>query len=122
MDLSEYEKVFYSGPIDAFFDYKYGRLSYRTVYFERAVAEGDYQGNPVINYADPEVPYTRVHEHKHFTPWEEHEKTTYFKEFSKETEEADIPYYPKRLTEDMEKLALYEEEVKKWIKFILWED
>lgn len=115
-DLSEYEKVFYSGPIDAFFDYKYGRLSYRTVYFERAVAEGDYQGNPVINYADPEVPFTRVHEHKHFTPWEEHEKTTYFKEFSKETEEADIPYYPKRLTEDMEKLALYEEEVKKMDK------
>ena len=115
-DLSEYEKVFYSGPIDAFFDYKYGRLSYRTVYFERAVAEGDYQGNPVINYADPEVPYTRVHEHKHFTPWEEHDKTTYFKEFSKETEEADIPYYPKRLTEDMEKLALYEEEVKKMDK------
>jgi UDP-galactopyranose mutase len=43
-------------------------------------------------------------------------KTTYFKEFSKETEEADIPYYPKRLTEDMEKLALYEEEVKKMDK------
>ncbi|WDT68103.1 UDP-galactopyranose mutase [Cloacibacterium sp. TD35] len=115
-DLSEYEKVFYSGPIDAFFNYKYGRLSYRTVYFERAVAEGDYQGNPVINYADPEVPYTRVHEHKHFTPWEEHEKTTYFKEFSKETEEADIPYYPKRLKDDMEKLTLYENEVKKLYK------
>lgn len=112
-DLSEYDQVFYSGPIDAFFDYKYGRLSYRTVYFEKTVAEGDYQGNPVINYADPEVPYTRVHEHKHFTPWEQHDKTTYFTEFSKETEESDIPYYPKRLKDDMEKLALYEEEVKK---------
>ncbi|MDQ0593037.1 UDP-galactopyranose mutase [Chryseobacterium ginsenosidimutans] len=112
-DLSEFEHVFYSGPIDAFFDFKYGRLSYRTVYFEKSVAEGDYQGNPVINYADPEVPYTRVHEHKHFTPWEQHEKTTYFTEYSKETEGNDIPYYPKRLKDDMEKLSLYEDEVKK---------
>lgn len=112
-DLSNYEHVFYSGPIDAFFDFKYGRLSYRTVYFERAIAEGDYQGNAVINYADPEIPYTRVHEHKHFTPWEKHEKTIYFKEYSKETEESDTPYYPKRLKDDMEKLVLYENEVKK---------
>lgn len=112
-DLSDYVHVFYSGPIDAFFDYKFGRLSYRTVFFERIVAEGDFQGNPVINYADPEVPYTRIHEHKHFTPWEEHKKTTYFKEFSKETDESDIPYYPKRLKSDMEKLSLYEEEIKK---------
>ena len=59
----------------------------------------------MINYADAEVPYTRVHEHKHFTPWEQHDKTVYFKEFSKETEEEDIPYYPKRLTAD---LILYE--------------
>lgn len=110
-DLTEYDHVFYSGPIDAFFDYKYGRLSYRTVTFEKHSAEGDYQGNPVINYADPEVPYTRVHEHKHFTPWEEHEKTVYFKEFSKETDVTDVPYYPKRLKNDMEKLSLYEKEV-----------
>lgn len=112
-DLSQYDHIFYSGPIDAFFDYKFGRLSYRTVFFERGVSEGDYQGNAVINYADPEVPYTRVHEHKHFTPWEEHEKTTYFKEYSKETEENDIPYYPKRLKEDIEILSVYQKEVDK---------
>lgn len=112
-DTSQYDQIFYSGPIDAFFDYKYGRLSYRTVYFEKNIAKGDYQGNPVINYADPNVPYTRVHEHKHFTPWEDHEMTTYFKEYSKETEETDIPYYPKRLKEDLEKLVLYQEEVNK---------
>ena len=108
-----YDKTFYTGPIDAFFDFKYGRLSYRTVFFERGEADGDYQGNAVINYADPTIPYTRVHEHKHFTPWEQHDKTVYFKEYSKETEEQDIPYYPKRLKGDMEILALYEEEVKK---------
>jgi len=60
-----------------------------------------------------EVPYTRIHEHKHFTPWEEHEKTIYFKEFSKETEIGDVPYYPKRLKVDLEMLAKYQEESEK---------
>lgn len=112
-DTSEYAHVFYSGPIDAYFNYQYGRLSYRTVYFEEHNTEGDYQGNPVINYADPEVPYTRVHEHKHFTPWEQHDQTTYYKEFSKETSEGDVPYYPKRLKGDMDKLEQYQAEAAK---------
>ena len=111
-DVSGFDHIYYTGPIDAFFDYKYGRLSYRTVFFERQEADGDYQGNAVINYADPEVPFTRVHEHKHFTPWEQHEKTVYFKEYSKETGADDVPYYPKRLSGDMEKLAQYENDVK----------
>ena len=106
-----FDHIFYSGPIDAFFKYKHGRLSYRTVFFEKHETDGDFQGNPVINYTEESVPYTRVHEHKHFTPWEEHERTVYFKEFSKETTEGDIPYYPKRLSADMEKLKLYESEV-----------
>jgi len=112
-DLSEYDHVFYTGPVDAFFDYQHGRLSYRTVFFEKHEADGDYQGNPVINYSEESVPYTRVHEHKHFTPWEAHQKTVYFKEFSKETEKGDIPYYPKRLSADMEILAKYQQEVEK---------
>lgn len=110
IDFSEYDHVFYSGPIDAYFDYKYGRLGYRTVFFEKFTDEGDFQGNAVINYADQETPHTRIHEHKHFTPWEEHDKTVYFKEFSKETDEKDIPYYPKRLQGDMEMLEKYFEE------------
>ncbi|MGJ1433092.1 UDP-galactopyranose mutase [Sphingobacterium spiritivorum] len=119
-DLSEYDQVYYTGPIDAFFDYRYGRLSYRTVEFQQHTTEGDYQGNPVINYANENVPFTRIHEHKHFTPWENHEKTVYFKEFSKETEVGDIPYYPKRLEKDMEILALYQEEAEKLkkVKFL----
>lgn len=112
-DISDFNHVFYTGPIDAFFNYKYGRLSYRTVYFEKGIADGDYQGNPVINYADPEIPYTRVHEHKHFAPWETHMKTTYFKEYSKETGPDDIPYYPKRLSPDLKKLALYQHAAEK---------
>jgi len=110
-DTAGYDHVFYTGPIDAFFEYKHGRLSYRTVYFEKHVTDGDYQGNPVINYSEESVPYTRVHEHKHFTPWENHEKTVYFKEYSKETTGEDIPYYPKRLAADMQVLEKYQQEV-----------
>lgn len=110
-NVSEYDHVFYTGPIDAFFEYKHGRLSYRTVYFEKHTTDGDYQGNPVINYSEESVPYTRVHEHKHFTPWENHDKTVYFKEFSKETTGDDIPYYPKRLAADMTVLEKYQQEV-----------
>jgi UDP-galactopyranose mutase len=110
-ELSEqYDHIFYTGPIDAFFDYKFGRLGYRTVTFEKHITDGDYQGNAVINYCDQEVPHTRVHEHKHFAPWEEHEKTVYFKEFSKETTEEDIPYYPKRLDADKKILDAYRQE------------
>ncbi|MBL7701566.1 MAG: UDP-galactopyranose mutase [Ferruginibacter sp.] len=105
-----YDHIFYTGPIDAFFDYKFGRLGYRTVTFEKYTTDGDYQGNAVINYCDESVPHTRVHEHKHFAPWEEHDKTVYFKEFSKETTEEDIPYYPKRLDADKKILEAYRAE------------
>lgn len=100
--------VFYTGPLDAFFGYSLGRLSYRTVTFERIPTDtADYQGNAVINYPDEGVPFTRIHEHKHFTPWETHEKTVAFREFSKETEPADTPYYPKRLAADLTLLRQY---------------
>jgi UDP-galactopyranose mutase len=108
--LAAYNHIFYTGPIDAFFDYKFGRLGYRTVTFEKHTADGDYQGNAVINYCDETVPHTRVHEHKHFAPWEEHEKTVYFREFSKETTAGDIPYYPKRLEKDKIMLNAYRNE------------
>ena len=75
--------------------------------FERIDALGDYQGNAVINYPEMTVPHTRVHEHKHFAPWEEHEATVAFREFSKETSPNDVPYYPKRLGPDMTLLRQY---------------
>ena len=108
-----HDHVFFTGPIDQFFGYSEGRLAYRTVFWERKEAEGDYQGNAVINYPEKDVPYTRVHEHKHFAPWEEHEKTAVFTEFSKETEEGDIPYYPKRLAADMKLYESYREQAEK---------
>lgn len=101
------DHLFYTGPIDAYFGFKFGRLGYRTVNFERSEAEGDFQGNAVINYPQMNVLYTRIHEHKHFAPWENHARTVYFREFSKETEPNDIPYYPKRLDADLALLGKY---------------
>ena len=107
MDISGYDHVFYTGPIDAWFNFKYGRLGYRTVTFETHYADGDFQGTTQMNYCDENIPYTRITEHKHFTNWEQHDKTIYFKEFSKETEPSDIPYYPKRLSPDKDLLLQY---------------
>ena len=107
MNLSAFDHVFYTGPIDAWFDFKYGRLGYRTVTFETQYDEGDFQGVAQMNYCDIEVPFTRITEHKHFANWENHEKTIYFKEFSKETTPADIPYYPRRLQNDKNLLLQY---------------
>lgn len=107
MDISGYDHIFYTGPLDAWFNFKYGRLGYRTVTFEKHYAEGDFQGTAQMNYCDEGIPYTRITEHKHFTNWEQHAKTVYFKEFSKESEPSDIPYYPKRLESDKVLLLKY---------------
>ena len=104
---NEYDHVFYTGPIDAYFNFEFGRLGYRTVTFESSIHEGDYQGVTQMNYCDENIPFTRITEHKHFTPWEQHSRSIIFKEFSKETTEEDIPYYPKRLRKDKELLDKY---------------
>jgi UDP-galactopyranose mutase len=104
---SFYDHVFFTGPIDSFYDYRFGRLGYRTVTWEREDGSGDMQGSAVINYPDLDVPFTRVHEYKHFAPWEQHERSMLFREFSKETEQGDIPYYPKRLASDKVVLESY---------------
>ena len=109
-DYSMYDHIFFTGPLDAFFNYKFGRLGYRTVTFEPFYANGDFQGTSVINYCDDTVPHTRITEHKHFTPWEQHEKTICFKEYSKETTQDDVPFYPKRLAADKALLAKYRQE------------
>jgi UDP-galactopyranose mutase len=103
----EFDHLFFSGPIDSFFNFKLGRLKYRSLVFERFDDVGDYQGNPVINYCDESVEFTRISEHKHFAPWEQHEKTVCFREYSKDTEPNDTPYYPLRLKDDKSLLASY---------------
>lgn len=104
----KFDHVFYSGPLDELLGFPQGRLGYRTIFFERIDAAGDFQGNAVINFTGAENPWTRIHEHKHFAPWERLERTVAFREFAKETEAGEIPYYPKRLSADMDLLRSYE--------------
>ena len=107
LNENKYAHVFYSGTLDGYFDYRLGRLGYRTVYWQEDRQANDIQGTAVINYPDLSVPYTRIHEHKHFAPWEEHENSVAFIEYSKETAADDIPYYPKRLSPDVQLLKSY---------------
>jgi len=102
-----FEHAFYSGPLDGYFEYELGRLGYRTLDFERFTYDGDYQGCAVMNYADASVPYTRITEHKHFSPWEEHRGSVCYREFSRACVPGDIPYYPIRLVKEKAQLADY---------------
>jgi UDP-galactopyranose mutase len=108
-DAQNFDHVFYSGQIDGYFDFELGRLGYRTLDFERFHYDGDYQGCAVMNYGDLDVPYTRITEHKHFSPWEKHEKSLCYREFSRACEEGDIPYYPIRMAEEKALLERYVE-------------
>ena len=106
-DASDFDHVFVSGPLDAWFDYSEGELGYRTLDFEEIRAEGDFQGCAVMNYGDESVSYTRISEHKHFAPWESHDKTIAFKEYSRACGRDDIPYYPIRLVNEKAILQKY---------------
>ena len=88
--------IVYSGPIDQFFNYQYGKLEWRTLDFEHWVEPvSDYQGTSVMNYAEESVPYTRIHEPKHLHPEKNYtsERTLLIKEFSK-LDTTNNPYYP----------------------------
>ncbi len=106
-EKDDFDHVFYSGPLDAYLDHQFGPLGYRTLDFERFTHDGDYQGTAVMNYGDVAVPYTRITEHKHFSPWEEHKGSVCYREFSRACGPDDIPYYPIRLVKDKEQLAQY---------------
>ncbi|QBF34242.1 UDP-galactopyranose mutase [Thalassococcus sp. S3] len=103
----DYDHVFYSGPLDGWFDYRLGRLGYRTLDFERFTYDGDYQGCAVMNYGEEGVPYTRITEHKHFSPWESHEGSVCYREYSRACEPDDIPYYPIRQVKEKALLSDY---------------
>ena len=101
--------IIYSGPIDRYFKFEYGRLGYRTLDFEIIRASGDYQGTAVLNYCDEDVPFTRITEHKHFAPWDSasYEGTICYREFSRFCGPDDIPYYPIRRTDEETMLRKY---------------
>lgn len=87
-------KIVYTGPIDEYYNYCFGKLEYRTLRFEEEILEFDnYQGNAVVNYTEADVPYTRIIEHKHFE-FGTQPKTVISKEYSSEWHEGCEPYYP----------------------------
>ncbi|EDU8830703.1 UDP-galactopyranose mutase [Salmonella enterica subsp. enterica] len=105
--LSSAKKVVYTGPIDLFFDYEFGRLEYRTLSFEHEVLNLDnYQGNAVINYIDSCHKFTRIIEHKHFE-FGTQPRTVITKEFPKEYAEGDEPYYPVNNSDNNRKYSKY---------------
>lgn len=104
---TDYDHVFYAGPLDGWFNYELGRLGYRTLDFKRFTYDGDYQGCAVMNYGEETVPYTRITEHKHFSPWEEHAGSVLYQEFSRSCGVDDIPYYPIRQVKEKALLAEY---------------
>lgn len=108
-DRANFDHVFYSGPLDEWFDCDIGNLGYRTLSFEREVHDGDYQGCAVMSYPESTVPFTRISEHKHFAPWEAHDRTVIFKEYSAQARPGDIPYYPIRLANEQSLLKRYVE-------------
>lgn len=116
------DKLVYTGPIDQFFDYKFGQLQYRTVSFDTTIEDiPNYQGNAVVNYTEREIPFTRVIEHKHFEMFgaevEACPKTVISKEYSTEWEPGMEPYYPvndalnNELADKYRKMAKAEENV-----------
>jgi UDP-galactopyranose mutase len=116
-DVVGHVPVVYTGPVDRYFDYSEGRLGWRTLDFEReVVSTGDFQGCPVMNYPDPEVPYTRIHEFRHFHPERDElhprDRTVIMREYSRFAEEGDEPYYPVNTPEDRERLLRYRELLK----------
>ena len=106
------EKLVFTGKIDQFYDYQFGKLNYRTVRFEQEIIDTpNYQGNAVVNYTEREVPYTRVIEHKHFEMFGAEvyncPKTVISKEYSTEWKDGMEPYYPVNDKENSELYAQY---------------
>lgn len=104
--------LIYSGPIDRFFDYRFGKLTWRTLRFEKETkAVEDYQGNSVINFPDPDIPYTRIHEPRHLHPERRYtpKNTILFREYSL-LDKGDEPYYPIPSEDNQRLLALYRQE------------
>jgi len=105
--------VVYTGALDAYFGYAEGDLGWRTLDFDLEVLPiADFQGTPVMNYADSDVPFTRIHEFRHFHPerdWYPKEKTVIMREYSRFAGRGDEPYYPINTAADRSRLLAYRE-------------
>jgi UDP-galactopyranose mutase len=102
--------VIYTGPVDRYFDYTEGDLSWRTIDLEEEVLPiEDFQGCSVMNYPDADAAFTRIHEFRHFHPERDYTKdaTVIMREFSRFAEKGDEPYYPINTSADRERLLKY---------------
>jgi UDP-galactopyranose mutase len=109
-DLPADVPVVYTGPLDRYFDYADGPLSWRTLDLEQEILPiGDFQGTPVMNYADESVPWTRIHEFRHFHPERDYptDRTVIVREYSRTAQPGDEPYYPVNAAGDRDRLARY---------------
>jgi UDP-galactopyranose mutase len=108
------DKIVFTGKIDEFFDYRFGKLEYRSLHFESELLDIDnYQGNAVVNYTDKRVPYTRIIEHKHFE-FGTQDKTYITKEYPHEFSKDDEPYYPVNDEKNQHILKKYNELAKQY--------
>jgi UDP-galactopyranose mutase len=109
--IPEHALVIYTGAIDRFYDYQYGNLGWRTLNFELERPNvADYQGAAVINYSEPQYPYTRIHEFKHLHPERPQvSRTLIMREYSRFAGRADEPYYPIGTSQDKKCYAQYRE-------------
>ncbi|PRX03860.1 UNVERIFIED_ORG: UDP-galactopyranose mutase [Actinomadura viridilutea] len=109
--------VVYTGPLDRYFGYSEGELGWRTLDFElEVVPTGDFQGTAVMNYADEDVPFTRIHEFRHFHPERTHypsDRTVIMREYSRFAARGDEPYYPINTPEDRSRLLRYRDLAKR---------
>jgi UDP-galactopyranose mutase len=109
--------VVYTGPLDRYFGFAEGALGWRTLDFELEVKPtADFQGTPVMNYADEDVPYTRIHEFRHFHPERGHyptDRTVIMREYSRFANRGDEPYYPINTDKDRARLLRYREMAKR---------
>ena len=111
-EIENSQLVIYTGPIDQYFQYRYGKLNWRTLDFEiETHFTADYQGTSVMNYSDLTVPFTRIHEFRHFHPERNYplDRTVIMKEFSRKADVGDEPYYPVNTKEDRAILNSYRE-------------
>jgi UDP-galactopyranose mutase len=110
-DVAGNVPVVYTGPLDAYFDYAEGDLGWRTLDFDlEVVGTGDFQGTPVMNYADEDIPFTRIHEFRHFHPerdWYPEDRTVIMREHSRLAGRGDEPYYPINTARDRHRLLAY---------------
>lgn len=109
-DLPAGTPIVYTGPVDAYFNYSQGPLGWRTLELDlETISTPDYQGTAVMNFADPDVPWTRIHEFRHLHPERDYQgqQTVIMRESSRFAEQGDEPYYPINTAADRDRLRRY---------------